>query len=216
MKKIYVYKGKKFTIKQKPQSFPGSESPCRRIILFENPPKKELFSIFVEKSFVPAYNMRRKEGVPHTKDRGKEKGEPKQLQHEKSVKGKNIMKRTRTPKRSALSRKMTALFLTLVLLLPLFCFGSYALEEDAEPEINGYQAVINETHYIYANMLIDTTTLLGISGRSGVEEASYPAHLHVGVFLAPENQSTFSSAEWNSNALNPLLFYTPDDYDVKP
>ena len=69
---------------------------------------------------------------------------------------------------------------------------------------------------IYANMLIDTTTLIGISGRSGVEEASYPAHLHVGVFLAPENQSTFSSAEWNSNALNPLLFYTPDDYDVKP
>ncbi len=47
------------------------------------------------------------------------------------------MKRTpkRTPKRSALPRKMTALFLTLVLLLPLFCFGSYALEEDTEPEI---------------------------------------------------------------------------------
>ena len=79
--------------------------------------------------------MRRKEGVPHTKERGKEKGEPKQLQHEKSVKGKNIMKRTRTPKRSALPRKMTALFLTLILLLPLFCFGSYALEEDTEPKI---------------------------------------------------------------------------------
>ena len=30
---------------------------------------------------------------------------------------------------------MTALFLTLVLLLPLFCFGSYALEEDTEPKI---------------------------------------------------------------------------------
>ena len=79
--------------------------------------------------------MRRKEGVPHTKERGKEKGEPKQLQHKKSVKGKNIMKRTRTPKRSALPRKMTALFLTLILLLPLFCFGSYALEEDTEPKI---------------------------------------------------------------------------------
>lgn len=79
--------------------------------------------------------MRRKEGVPHTKERGKEKGEPKQLQHEKSVKGKDIMKRTRTPKRSALPRKMTALFLTLILLLPLFCFGSYALEEDTEPKI---------------------------------------------------------------------------------
>ena len=39
--KLSVYKGKKFTIKQKPQSFPGSESPIRRIILFENPPKKE-------------------------------------------------------------------------------------------------------------------------------------------------------------------------------
>lgn len=90
--------------------------------------------------------------MPHTKDRGKEKGEPKQLQHEKSVKGKNIMKRTRTPKRSALPRKMTALFLTLVLLLPLFCFGSYALEEDAEPEINGYQAVINETHYKFGEV----------------------------------------------------------------
>ena len=38
--------GKKFTIKQKTQSFPGSESPCRRIILFENPPKKELISVF--------------------------------------------------------------------------------------------------------------------------------------------------------------------------
>ena len=30
---------------------------------------------------------------------------------------------------------MTALFLTLVLLLPLFCFGSYASEEDTEPKI---------------------------------------------------------------------------------
>ena len=30
---------------------------------------------------------------------------------------------------------MTALFLTLILLLPLFCFGSYALEEDTEPKI---------------------------------------------------------------------------------
>ena len=103
---------------------------CLRILQ-----KKNYFPFSLEKSFVPAYNMRRKEGVPHTKERGKEKGEPKQLQHEKSVKGKNIMKRTRTPKRSALPRKMTALFLTLILLLPLFCFGSYALEEDTEPKI---------------------------------------------------------------------------------
>ena len=47
------------------------------------------------------------------------------------------MKRTpkRTPKRSALPQKMTALFLTLVLLLPLFCFGMYTFAEETEPEI---------------------------------------------------------------------------------
>lgn len=98
--------------------------------------------------------MRRKEGVPHTKERGKEKGEPKQLQHEKSVKGKDIMKRTRTPKRSALPRKMTALFLTLILLLPLFCFGSYALEEDTEPKIL-YEDVSKrsetEKHFVFSD-----------------------------------------------------------------
>ena len=99
--------------------------------------KKNYFPFFVDKGFAPAYNTGRKEGVPHTKERGKEKGEPKQLQQEKSVKGKSIMKRTpkRTPKRSALPQKMTALFLTLVLLLPLFCFGMYTFAEETEPEI---------------------------------------------------------------------------------
>ena len=95
--------------------------------------KKNYFPFFVDKGFAPAYNTGRKEGVPHTKERGKEKGEPKQLQQEKSVKGKSIMKRT--PKRSALPQKMTALFLTLVLLLPLFCFGMYTFAEETEPEI---------------------------------------------------------------------------------
>lgn len=41
---------------------------CLRILQ-----KKNYFPFSLEKSFVPAYNMRRKEGVPHTKERGKEK-----------------------------------------------------------------------------------------------------------------------------------------------
>ena len=135
MKKISVYKGKKFTIEQKTGSCPELKALSAGLFCLRILQKKNYFPFSLEKSFVPAYNMRRKEGVPHTKERGKEKGEPKQLQHKKSVKGKKIMKRTRTPKRSALPRKMTALFLTLILLLPLFCFGSYALEEDTEPKI---------------------------------------------------------------------------------
>ena len=67
---------------------------------------------------------------------------------------------------------------------------------------------------IYKGMAIDTTILIGKSGSSGETETEYDAHLHIGVFFAPENQSTFSSAQWRDNSLNPLLFYTPDGYDV--
>ena len=35
--------------------------------------KKNHFPFFVDKSFAPAYNTGRKEGVPHTKEREKEK-----------------------------------------------------------------------------------------------------------------------------------------------
>ena len=55
---------------------------------------------------------------------------------------------------------------------------------------------------------IAKSTLLGQSGNSG---GDYDPHLHYGIFLKSENMNP---TDWNDYPLNPLWFFTPNDYNM--